>query len=158
MIVGFSLLYSLIDGHTPARCSAPVNPRLFGFLFFTPSPSTTTQTTAKMPKSNSDADENDSLTSDDEAMGPTSERVDDRPAVSYRPSTTGNDIIEDEDMDNGLLRPPQRPIAKFRSSVNKVRHCSLRRQSQAKICLFWGCADHLYEEDAFCVDGGYSWD
>ncbi|KAF8607725.1 hypothetical protein BDV93DRAFT_519744 [Ceratobasidium sp. AG-I] len=87
-----------------------------------------------MPKSNSDADENDSLTSDDEAMGPTSGRVgensrDDRPAVSYRPSTTGNDIVEDGDRDDGLLRPPQVPIAKFRSSVNKI--ISMRRTHSA---------------------------
>lgn len=86
-----------------------------------------------MPRSNSDADENDSLTSDDEAVGPTSGRVNDnagdvRPAVSYRPSTTGNDTGA-EGGSNGL-RPP--PIAKFRSSVNKVRHKFPSKWSSAK--------------------------
>jgi hypothetical protein len=79
-----------------------------------------------MPKSNSDADENDSLTSDDEAVGPTTGRVnpeDVQPAAS-RPSYTNGDRMATEDVieegSSNRLRPPERPIAKFRSSVNKV--------------------------------------
>jgi hypothetical protein len=62
-----------------------------------------------MPKSNSDADENDSLTSDEEAMGPTVGRVE-LQDVQSAPAAEGG---------GSSLQPP-RPIAKFRSSVNKV--------------------------------------
>jgi len=79
-----------------------------------------------MPKSNSDADENDSLTSDDEAVGPTIGRVnpeDVQPAVSRSSYTNRGGINTEDEVNEGgsnSLRPPERPIAKFRSSVNKV--------------------------------------
>ncbi|KAG8768671.1 hypothetical protein FRC12_005444 [Ceratobasidium sp. 428] len=82
-----------------------------------------------MPKSNSDADENDSLTSDDEVVGPTTGRVNpqDVAPAANRPSFNGSrrGAIEEQDLNeagtaNGGLRPPTRPNAKFRASVNKV--------------------------------------
>ncbi|KAG8743373.1 hypothetical protein FRC10_012177 [Ceratobasidium sp. 414] len=92
-----------------------------------------------MPRSNSDADENDSLTSDDEAVGPTTGRANPRdaaPAVS-RPSYANearNGAIQEQGLNeagtrNGGLRPPKVPNARFRSSVNKV--IAMRRAHSA---------------------------
>lgn len=86
----------------------------------------------KMPRSNSDADENDSLTSDDEAVGPTSGPIngnadDVRTAVSYQPDTTGNEVGA-EGVESGSS-PPERPIDRFRSAANKVLHRFLSRRS-----------------------------
>lgn len=88
-----------------------------------------------MPRTNSDADERASLTSDDEAVGPTSGRINEngddiRPAASYQPSTTEYDV-DAESVRSGL-KPSETPIAKFRSSVNKVCHKFLSRRSWAK--------------------------
>ena len=85
-----------------------------------------------MPKSNSDADENDSLTSDEEAVGPTLARVNPEdvqpqpqsrsqstPAILNGVDLSAKDLFED-DAPSSSLRPSQRPLAKFRSSVNKI--------------------------------------
>ncbi|CUA70320.1 hypothetical protein RSOLAG22IIIB_00675 [Rhizoctonia solani] len=74
-----------------------------------------------MPKSNSDADENDSLTSDDEAVGPTVGRVEPQNVQSAPAALSENLNREEAGISEGnSLRPPERPIAKLRSSVNKI--------------------------------------
>ncbi|CAE6384301.1 unnamed protein product [Rhizoctonia solani] len=70
-----------------------------------------------MPKSNSDADENDSLTSDEEAMGPTVGRVEPQDIQSAPAALAGE--LGAAEGGGSSLQPP-RPIAKFRSSVNKI--------------------------------------
>ncbi|QRV73043.1 CorA-like magnesium transporter protein [Ceratobasidium sp. AG-Ba] len=92
-----------------------------------------------MPKSNSDADENDSLTSDDEAVGPTTGRVTagDVAPVKSRPSyanerESGAAGIEGlNETGASELRPPARPNAKFKASVNKV--IAMRRAHAALV-------------------------
>ncbi|CAE7123085.1 unnamed protein product [Rhizoctonia solani] len=81
-----------------------------------------------MPRSNSDADENDSLTSDDEAVGPTVGRVEIE-NVQSAPAALPETPNRGETGQDSSLRPPARPIAKFRSSVNKV--ISLNRAQSA---------------------------
>ncbi|KAH7343946.1 hypothetical protein B0J17DRAFT_644634 [Rhizoctonia solani] len=73
-----------------------------------------------MPKSNSDADENDSLTSDDEAMGPTVGRVELQDVQSAPAALEVGSNVDEVGGGDSSLRPPVRPIAKLRSSVNKV--------------------------------------
>ncbi|CAE6419321.1 unnamed protein product [Rhizoctonia solani] len=73
-----------------------------------------------MPKSNSDADENDSLTSDDEVMGPTVGRVELQDVQSAPAALDGGSNVDEVGGGSSSLRPPVRPNAKFRSSVNKV--------------------------------------
>ncbi|KAJ1308495.1 hypothetical protein OPQ81_004199 [Rhizoctonia solani] len=74
-----------------------------------------------MPKSNSDADENESLTSDDEAISPTVGRVEPQ-GMKSAPAALSGDLNSRDEVggDASQLQPPPRPIAKFRSSVNKV--------------------------------------
>ncbi|KAG8690469.1 hypothetical protein FRC11_011415 [Ceratobasidium sp. 423] len=75
-----------------------------------------------MPRSNSDADENDSLTSDDEAVGPTVGHVDLQNMQSAPAAPAGGPNVDEAGGGSSLLEPPTRPtpITKFQSSVNKV--------------------------------------
>ncbi|CAE6523140.1 unnamed protein product, partial [Rhizoctonia solani] len=77
-----------------------------------------------MPKSNSDADENDSLTSDDEAVGPTVGRTE-LQNVQSAPATFSENSNRNEGGEGNLLQPPTRPITKLRTSVHKAKHISL---------------------------------
>ncbi|KAF8709447.1 CorA-like Mg2+ transporter protein, partial [Rhizoctonia solani] len=70
-----------------------------------------------MPKSNSDADENDSLTSDEEAVGPTIGRVELQGVQSAPAALAGEESVIQEVEGGGSSLQPPRPIAKFRSSV-----------------------------------------
>ncbi|KDN48125.1 hypothetical protein RSAG8_03141, partial [Rhizoctonia solani AG-8 WAC10335] len=72
-----------------------------------------------MPKSNSDADENDSLTSDDEAVGPTVGRTE-LQNVQSAPATFSENSNRNEGGEGNLLQPPTRPITKLRTSVHKI--------------------------------------
>lgn len=75
-----------------------------------------------MPKSNSDADENESLTSDEEALSPTVGRVGPHDARSAPAPLNGNHSNSGNVSGDrvNLLSSPQQSIAKFRSSVHKV--------------------------------------
>ncbi|CAE6429771.1 unnamed protein product [Rhizoctonia solani] len=73
-----------------------------------------------MPKSNSDADENDSLTSDEEAVGPTIGRVELQNVQSAPAALSENSNIDEVRAQGSSLQPPTRPITKLRSSVNKI--------------------------------------